>query len=89
MGAAGSERLMVDRNHEIKTMANETKEAALRIIQLLNEFDVHAAGFFSSIRHIQVVVNNMNNSIDSIMKYLSQQSNLIVSNKEERPSVED
>lgn len=66
---------------EIKGMTNDTKQAALKIINTLNEFDLHASDFLSSIRHIEVIINNMNNSINSIMDYLAQQSNMIISNK--------
>lgn len=74
-GAANNNVALAD---EIKGMANETEQAALQIINLLNEFDTQAAAFFSVIRNMQIIVNNMNKSITDINEYLIQQSNLIV-----------
>ena len=67
--------------NELKNMSSDTKQAAMKIISILNEFDLQTTDFLSSIRHIEVIVNNMNNSICSIMDYLAQQSNMIISNK--------
>ena len=63
---------------EIKKMAHDTKDASFKIIKLLNEFDVNAADFFSSIKHIEIIVASMSNSINSIMDYLSKQSDMII-----------
>ena len=62
----------------IKEMANETQEAALQIIKMLNEFDVHAASFFAAIKNIQVIVDHMGAHLTDISEFITEQSNSII-----------
>jgi len=82
-----SEREMQEKytrlSQEIKEMAEETKKSAMQIIQVLNNFDLNAADFFSSINYIETIVKGMNNSINSISEFLSQQSNILLINESE------
>jgi len=66
---------------ELKELAVEAKQTTGKIVTMLNEYDNKNVELFSSIYQIQTAVTNMNESINNIMEYLKQQSNMLINGK--------
>ncbi len=67
--------------NELENLAAEAKNTTEDIVQLLNDFDKQNVELFSAIRHIETVVNNTSHTVNDIMDYLAQQSNMIIKGK--------
>ncbi len=67
--------------NEIENLAAEAKNMTEDIVYLLNDFDKQNVELFSAIRHIETVVNNTSHTVNDIMDYLAQQSNMIIRGK--------
>jgi len=66
---------------ELQNLVVESKKTTGKIVNLLNDFDDQNIGLFSSIQNIETIVNNMTDSVNDIMDYLKQQSNMIMHGK--------